>query len=118
MQKTVWRVLIAQLGIAFFAATIGLLGWGARYGLAAAVAGLVAAIPAWAHGRVVLRFTAGGRLPIWWPQMLGEGLKIALSILGLLVVFTRLVPYISIPYFFAVYVACLMAYAAPLFFNK
>lgn len=117
MRSLVGRVLVVQLGIAALGAVLALVWGGAPMVKAALVAGFIAAVPALAYSRVVAWMQMLVPRSVLLAHALGELLKLALTVVLLALAFVFLQYKISIPYFFGVYVLCLMSYGVALIFK-
>lgn len=118
MRTLIGRVFQAQALIALLALLVAALFFDVKSVKAAIIAWIIAAVPALVYARVISRIhllvSAAQQLLF---HALGEALKIAFSVLALIVVFATLKNELSITYFLGTYIACLMGYGIALLFK-
>lgn len=117
MRSLVSRVLVAQLVVTALGVLIALAMQNTPAVKASLVAGFIAFVPAVAYARVAAWTQLLVPRAILLAHGLGEIIKLALTAILLALAFVFLHNKISIPFFFGVYIACLMSYGIALIFK-
>lgn len=112
------KVLLLQLGVMVAGIIIAFCFFDMRSVKAAVAAGFIAFMPALAYARVVGRITViASPSAALLTHLIAWILKLALTLILLIMVFHFLRNDLSVPFFFGAYISCLMSYGAALLFK-
>lgn len=112
------KVLATVACVTALAVLIALMLFGAREAKAALAAGFIAFIPALAQARVEARIPMmASPKAVFLTHLLAWAIKLIASLVLLVLLFVYLQKELSVPYFLATYVVCLMSYGVALLFK-